>query len=216
MCTKKAYIRLSSYQANPSPYIPFDIDRAVENNASFGINTVSLIRFVTLQVDIERGVLGDGHVSRIGSIITNIDCVNQTVFFRNFAAHFYGDGATFVKRQIAVVMRTCVAVHVDAVHIVLCRCGMLKIYGERTAPFERQRGNVVNSYRLISVRRGDGDFVVADKHDIHVAVVDSADCDFFTVVAVERERAVVALVGIPSPTRAGLVDRAARDLKIGI
>ncbi len=85
--------------------------------------------FVALQVDIERGVFGDCYVSRTDVVRLHVNCVNRTVLFRNFAVHLYGDGATFVKRQIAVVMRTCVAVHVDAVHIVLAGCGMLKVYG---------------------------------------------------------------------------------------
>ena len=87
------------------------------------------------------------------------------------------------------------------------------VNGKRTVPLERKRGNVVRVNRPVSVRRGDGDFVIADKHNIHFAVIDSADCDFFAVVTVESKSAVVTLVGIPSPARAGFVDRAASDLQ---
>ena len=41
----------------------FDINRAVENNFAFGENAVGLTGAVTLQVDIERGVLAHGHVA---------------------------------------------------------------------------------------------------------------------------------------------------------
>ena len=86
------------------------------------------------------------------------------------------------------------------------------VNGKRTVPLERKGGNVVRVNRPVSVRRGDGDFVIANEHNIHFAVIDSADCDFFTVVAVERERTVITLVSIPSPASAGFVNRTASDL----
>ena len=91
----------------------FDINRAVESNAAFGENAVRLIIFVALQVDIERGVLAHGHVAvaRTDVVRLHVNCVNRTVIFCHFAVNFYGDGATFVKRQIAVVFRTAFAFH---------------------------------------------------------------------------------------------------------
>ena len=89
----------------------FDINRAVESNAAFGENAVRLIIFVALQVDIERGVLAHGHVARTDVVRLHVNCVNRTVFCCHFAVNFYGDGATFVKRQIAVVFRTAFAFH---------------------------------------------------------------------------------------------------------
>ena len=89
----------------------FDINRAVESNVAFGENAVGLTVAVTFQVDIERGVLAHGHVARIDVVRHHVNCVNRTVFFCHFAVNFYGDGATFVKRQIAVVFRTAFAFH---------------------------------------------------------------------------------------------------------
>ena len=52
---------------------------------------------------------------------------------------------------------------------------MLKVYGERTATLEGKGGNVEYVERPVAARSGDGDFIVANEHDIHLAVVDAAD-----------------------------------------